>query len=64
MILHSNPMCAKLFSYIEDAKEWFDGNFEELMTRKINKCLDVITLEIVQITLQLNSINKLKVVEN
>ena len=57
MILHSNPMSAKLFSYIEDAREWF----EELMARKINKVLDVNTLEIVKITLQLNSINKLEV---
>lgn len=64
MILHSNPMCAKLFSYVEDAKEWFDDNFEELMVRKINKVLDINTLEIVKITLQLNSINKLEVPKN
>ena len=60
-ILYSNPMCAKLFSCIEDAREWFGDNFEELMARKINKVLDINTLEIVKITLQLNSINKLEV---
>ena len=31
------------------------------MRRKINKVLDINTLEIVKITLQLNSINKLEV---
>ncbi len=61
MILHSNPICAKLFNYIEDAEEWFNDNLEVFMARKINKFLDTNTLEIVKITLQLNSISKLEV---
>jgi len=59
--LSPNPINAKLFNWAEDAEEWFNDNFEEFMMRKINKVLDINTLEIVQITLQLNSTKKLEV---
>lgn len=61
MICHPNPINARLFNWAEDAEEWFNDNFEEFMMRKINKVLDINTLEIVQITLQLNSTKKLEV---
>ena len=61
MIVHHNCINAKLFDHPEDAKEWFNDNFKEFMMRKINKVLDINTLEIVQITLQLNSTKKLEV---
>lgn len=61
MICHPNLINAKLFDWVEDAEEWFNDNFQEFMMRKINKVLDINTLEIVQITLQLNSTKKLEV---
>ena len=61
LMCHPNPINATLFDWAEDAEEWFNDNFEVFMARKINKFLDINTLEIVQITLQLDSIKKMEV---
>lgn len=54
-----NPLNATLFNWAEDAEEWFNDNFEVFMMRKINKVLDIDTLETVEINLKEKSAKKL-----
>ena len=59
LMCYPNPLNATLFNWAEDAEEWFNGNFEAFMERKINKVLDIDTLEIVEINLKEKSAKKL-----
>ena len=59
LMCYPNPLNAALFDWAEDAEEWFNDNFDVFMTRKINKVLDIDTLEIVEINLKEKSAKKL-----
>lgn len=61
LMCHPNPINAILFDWAEDAEEWFNDNLEVFMARKINKFLDINTLEIVEIELKEKSIKKLNI---
>lgn len=64
LMYHPNPINATLFDWAEDAEEWFNDNFDVFMMRKINKVLDIDTLEIVEINLKEKSAKKLVIINH
>lgn len=64
LMCYPNPINATLFDWAEDAEEWFNDNFDVFMTRKINKVLDIDTLEIVEINLKEKSAKKLDIINH
>ena len=61
MMIFEYPLKGSIFPSIEHAEKWFNGNFERFKEKRLDKQLDIDTLEIVAFNLQDQIVKKLEV---